>query len=222
MPFLARTNQTPSERSRFASSQARNAAASETIKVGTSSRAIRRPDCPIGSDYGDHSTRVQIGIPEGVGLCQRVGPARGSVCFRFGRARVGRESWWWVVGLRTSVRLSEVGRLGCRAFLRGVWSHGAFRPRPDGLKQLVDRVAGCGGHADNERASGRVRACSCGEATDFAVAQAVVDEGEDLAGDGDGGFVLAAPLSDLVIVGGEFAATVVANRAFDDRPAHEA
>jgi hypothetical protein len=38
------------------------------------------------------------------------------------------------------------------------WQRGAFRPRPDGLKQLVDRAAGCGGHADCERASGRVRA----------------------------------------------------------------
>ena len=26
--------------------------------------------------------------------------------------------WWWVVGFRTRVRRSEVGRLGCRAFLR--------------------------------------------------------------------------------------------------------
>jgi hypothetical protein len=30
-----------------------------------------------------------------------------------------------------------------------------LRPRPDGLKQFVDRAARCGTHADHERASGR-------------------------------------------------------------------
>jgi hypothetical protein len=103
------------------------------------------------------------------------------------------------------------------------WQRGALRPRPDGLKQFVDLVARCEGHADSERASGRVRACSrgLGQAADFAVAQAVVDEREDLASDRDGSFVLAAPLSDLVEVSREFAATVVADGAFDHRPAHE-
>ena len=41
------------------------------------------------------------------------------------------------------------------------------------------------------------------EAADLAVAQAVVDEREDLAGDRDAGLVLAAPLGDALVVGGE-------------------
>src|SRR4051812_42546127 len=61
MPFLAWTNQTPSERSRFASSHARNAAASGMIKVGTSSRAIRRPDCPLWSGYANARSEAVLG-----------------------------------------------------------------------------------------------------------------------------------------------------------------
>jgi hypothetical protein len=96
-----------------------------------------------------------------------------------------------VVGCRVPHQGSSISRGQAR--LPGIpsltWEqHGAFRPRPDGLKQFVDRAAGCGGHADHEPASGRVRAwsCSVGQATDLAVAQAVVDEREDLAGDRNG------------------------------------
>ncbi len=102
--------------------------------------------------------------------------------------------------------------------------HGAFRPRLLGLKQIVDLAVGCGGHADFERAGSRVRVGSrgLGQATDLAVAQAVVDEREDFASDRDGRLVLAASLGDRAEIGAEFAAAVVANRAFDDGPAHEA
>ena len=116
-----------------------------------------------------------------------------------------------------------LGRLGCQAFLRCRHAqHGAFRPRLFGLKQIVDLATSCGGHADFERAQSRVRGCSrcLGQATDLAVAQAVVDEREDFASDRDGGLVLAAALGDLVVVGREFAATVITDGAFDDRPAH--
>jgi hypothetical protein len=111
-----------------------------------------------------------------------------------------------------------------QAFLRSRrGQRGAFRPRLFGLKQIVDLATRSGGHADIERARSRVRVSSrgLGEATDLAVAQAVVDEGEHFASDRDGGFVLAAPLGDLVEVSGEFATAVVADGAFDDRPAHE-
>jgi hypothetical protein len=83
-----------------------------------------------------------------------------------------------------------------------------LRLRPGRLKQFVDRAAWCGGHADHEHASDRVRtwSCSVSQATDLAVAQAVVDEREDLAGDRDGRFIFAAPFGDLAEVGGQFAA----------------
>ena len=53
--------------------------------------------------------------------------------------------------------------------------HGAFRPRPGGLKQLADFAAVCGSPADHGLAPGRVRAGSrrrpgLREATDLAVA----------------------------------------------------
>jgi hypothetical protein len=68
-----------------------------------------------------------------------------------------------------------------------------------GFKQFVDLAAGGGGHADHELASGRVRVSRCaglGEAADLAVAQAVVDEREDLAGHRHPRLVGAAPLGD--------------------------
>jgi hypothetical protein len=101
--------------------------------------------------------------------------------------------------------------------------HGAFRPRLLGLKQIADLAVGCGGHADFERASSRVRVCSrgLGQATDLAIAQAVVDEREHFASDRDGRLVLAAPLGDPVEVSREFAAPVIADGALDDRPAHQ-
>src|SRR5438552_10391303 len=69
MPFLARTNQTPSERSRFASSQARNAAASGMIKVGTSSRAIRvRSVLPVANPDCSRGCVVQVLLEPVVGV----------------------------------------------------------------------------------------------------------------------------------------------------------
>jgi hypothetical protein len=149
-----------------------------------------------------------MGIPEGVGSCQRVCAGRG---FRLsGRERggliVGVDGW--VVEFRTRFRRSAWAGSAAGHSFADRWQRGALRPRPDGLKQLVDRAASCRGHADYEHASGRVRAVSrsVGQAADLAVAQAVVDEGQDFAGDGHGGFVLAAPLRDLAVVGGEFPA----------------
>jgi hypothetical protein len=102
---------------------------------------------------------AQIGIPEGVGPCQRVRPGRALVLVERGRDALRWSRCWLGCRFRTRVRRSD----GRQARLSGIPSltdgtHGAFRPRPDGLKQLVDRAAMGGGHADYERASGRVRA----------------------------------------------------------------
>jgi hypothetical protein len=70
------------------------------------------------------------------------------------------------------VDLTRAGSAAGHSFADHLWQRGAFRSRPDGLKQFVDLAAGCGGHADYERASGRVRAVSCrvGQAPDLSVA----------------------------------------------------
>ena len=68
-----------------------------------------------------------------------------------------------------------------------------------GFKQFVDLAARCGGHADHELASGRVRVSrrlGLGEAADLAIAQAVVDEREDLAGHRHPRLVRAAPFGE--------------------------
>jgi hypothetical protein len=59
-----------------------------------------------------------------------------------------------------------------------------------------------------------------GEATDFAVAQAVVDEGEDSAGGGDPADVAAATLGDPPVVGLNLAAAVILGHRLDGRPPH--
>ena len=59
------------------------------------------------------------------------------------------------------------------------------------------------------------------EAADLAVAQAVVDEREDLAGERDACLVHAAPLRDVAILRVEVRAAVVAADPLDQRPAHQ-
>ena len=116
--------------------------------------------------------------------------------------------------------MERAARLPRHSFADPVWGvRGAFRPRLVGFKQLVDLAARCGGHADIERASSRVRASrGLGEATDLTVAQAVVDEREHFASDSDGGFVFPAPLGDLVPIGSQFSAAVIANRCLRSPP----
>ena len=66
----------------------------------------------------------------------------------------------------------------------------------------------------------RARAAAARQATDFSVAQAVVAEGEDLAGDGDFGDLAAAALGDpLEQVAQRAGAGGDLLRGLDERPA---
>jgi hypothetical protein len=94
-----------------------------------------------------------------------------------------------------------------------------------GFKQFVDLAAGSGGHADHELASGRVRVSrrlGLGEAANLAVAQAVVDERENLAGHRYPGLVGAAPFGDAAKPGREGRSAVIAGHRLDQRPPHQA
>src|ERR1700674_64881 len=111
------------------------------------------------------------------------------------------------------VGLSGAGSSVAEAFLRRPrWGRGWCVPATTRRVQAVSRPRRW--WRGSRRFRARVESCpSCsrrlGEATDLAVAQAVVDERKHFAGDGDGGFVFAAPLGDLAPVGCELAAAVV-------------
>src|SRR5436305_3981215 len=83
------------------------------------------------------------------------------------------------------------------------------------------------GQTASDLAPGRAGSggCSCcrrllGQAADVAVAQAVVDEGEQLAGGGDLGDVVAAPYGQPRLGGGERAEVDLLD-GLDGSPAHE-
>ena len=59
------------------------------------------------------------------------------------------------------------------------------------------------------------------EAADLTVAEAVVDERENLARQRDAGLVAAAPLRELVLLGVEVWSAVVAADPFDQRCPHQ-
>ena len=81
----------------------------------------------------------------------------------------------------------------------------------------------CGGHDSCELASGCAGGVSprLGQAADLAVAQAVVDEGEKLAGAGDSADRLAPAVSDAMAQGGDWCGAVLAADSFDRSPAHQ-
>ena len=107
-------------------------------------------------------------------------------------------------------------RAGCAH--DGIVGHGQV-----GLNQFFDRNVVRGSCRSSSSQPGRVRVsrcCGLREASDLSVAQAVVDEREDLAGQRDACLVSAATLGELVIVDGEVRAAVVAADALDQGGTH--
>jgi hypothetical protein len=111
---------------------------------------------------------------EGLGVDAGEGRRRLELRFSSVGAAPGLGWGWCVAPWSPLTEGVAAARLPRHPFADRVGEHGAFRPRPDGLKQLVDRAARGGGHADHGLASGRVRAVSrrlgLGEAADLAVA----------------------------------------------------
>src|SRR6516164_11184830 len=118
------------------------------------------------------------------------------------------------------VGLTGSGQLGCRGIpsptqVGRAWCVPATTRRVQAVSRPRRGLRG------SRRSRTRVEpypSCSrrLGEATDLTVAQAVIDERKDLAGDRDRRFVLPAPFGDAVPVGSEFPAPVIADRSFDD------
>ena len=104
--------------------------------------------------------------------------------------------------------------------------HDGFRPRSDGLNQMLDRAKCKRATAIVERAPERVRR-SRGlmrfETTDLPVSKPVVNEGEKLSGDRHTRLVLAAVLGDPLVIGAQLLATAPAVVAdgLDRGPPHE-
>src|SRR5271157_4868810 len=83
-------------------------------------------------------------------------------------------------------------------------AHDGVRPRPDGLNQISRSRQLAGDHGNTRARAGpcpfRLRGLMAFEATDLVVSEAVVDEGEELAGHGDAGLELAPAIGDALIV----------------------
>jgi hypothetical protein len=162
--------------------------------------------------------------PRPVGLGLDAGEERRRLEFRPGPSAALECGWGgWVAPW--SSRTERGQRLGCRGI---PWptcgEHGALRPRPDGLQAVRRPRRRCGGHADHGLASGRVRVSrrlGLGEAADLAVAQAVVDEREDLAGHRHPRLVRAAPFGDTPKPRSQAGSAVIAGHRLDQRPAHQ-
>ena len=128
---------------------------------------------------------------------------------------LGGRAWLLLVfGLgcwcRTMFGLSE-SAARAEAFLRRPLRRAWCVPATTRRVQAVSRPRHEWGHAVRRT---RVESCpSCsrglGQTTDLAVAEAVIDERENFAGDRDGGFVFAAAFRDLSPIGGEFGSAVV-------------
>ena len=120
---------------------------------------------------------------------------------------------------------SEVVRLGCR----GMYSRWVVRMMGSLATARLGSISSSTASLFEEscRSSssrpGRVRVsrcCGLREASDFSVAQAVVDEREGLACQRDACLVPAATFGEFVVVGGEVRAAVIAADALDQRRAH--
>ena len=91
---------------------------------------------------------------------------------------------------------------GQPAIHSSISAHDGVRPRPDGLNQKRRPHRSRWATAIVELASVRGRDSSGGlEASDLPVAHCVESEGEQLAGDGHAGLVLAGVLGDALVVG---------------------
>src|SRR5580704_12395414 len=113
---------------------------------------------------------------------------------------------------------------GQPAIHSSISAHDGVRPRPDGLNQKRRPHRSRWATALVELASVRGRDSGCGlEASDFSVAQCVEDEGQELAGDGDAGLVLAGVLGDAFVVGAQLLVALgpVVAHGLDGRPADQ-
>ena len=103
--------------------------------------------------------------------------------------------------------------------------HGVFRPQPGGLNQAGDHAANGGGHDTKRARTGLRRWVSLlldGQAADSSVPEAVVDEGEKLAGRRHPADILAPPIGDAVLVGPDRCRAPLARRGLDRGPADQA
>ena len=156
----------------------------------------------------------------------------------WGRVRSARRSSraWWGRVVRTRpcvagcshqrtrgvrVRWGGQARLPRHVFAPGDAHDGIVGHGQGGLNQFSDRTSVWWGSCRSSSSQpGRVRASrrlGRREAADLAVAQAVVDEREDLARQRDACFVLAAPFGDLAVLRVEDVAAVIAADALDQR-----
>ena len=126
----------------------------------------------------------------------------------------GRDDQGWQARLPRHVFAAVVRMMGSRATAMSGSISSTTRSR---------RLGSC--RSSNSR-QGRVRVSrgcldGLGEASDLAVAEPVVGEGENLAGDRDARLVHTAPLRDLAVAVLEDVAAVVAADPFDERPAQQ-
>ena len=119
--------------------------------------------------------------------------------------------------------------VGCSVSLSGISSPsrvvGMVRSDvdADGLKHFLGQHRDGCGHADNELASGRERNLSSRgvlQAADLVISQPVVDEGQQLARDGNVRLLFAAARRDGVEVGTELGAAALFADRFDRGPPH--
>jgi len=147
--------------------------------------------------------------------------------------RVVGVGWLWGVAVRGGVPIKGVAvasavrrRVGCR----GMYSRWLVRMMGSLATARLGSISSatatlCEGSCRSSSSQpGRVRVSRCGglrEASDLSVAQAVVDEREDLARSRDACLVGAATFGELVRVGSEVRAAVRAADALDQRRAHQ-
>ena len=139
-----------------------------------------------------------------------------------GRRRVGTVDWLRVLELMRS------GQPACRvpgAYLRHAprgGEHEAVRSRPRGAQSFASTTP-TGGSCRSRAASWPCPTSRCvsGEATDLAVAQAVVDEREEMTRRGDASDVATPPGADTGLDRGDLRVTHRAGDGFDRRPAQQ-
>lgn len=92
--------------------------------------------------------------------------------------------------------------------------HGVFRPQPGGLNQAGGHAARRGGHDRRRARTGlrpvRVSPGRLGQAANLAVAQAVVDEGDEFTGGRHPPDVAAAAVGHAVVVEADGGRTALA------------
>lgn len=103
----------------------------------------------------------------------------------------------------------------------GAWC--AWGGEPGGLNHFLDHATFVG-VMPNLRARAQIltKSCRLGETTDLTVSKAVVNEGQELAGHGYPGPVLASALGNALVIGLELRTSSVSRDGFDGGPAERA